>query len=80
MAASKIAITLDEELLNRLDRLVAQRQFPSRSGAVQAAVREKLARLDRTRLARECQKLDPRFERNLAEQGMRADAETWPEY
>ncbi|MEX2308046.1 MAG: ribbon-helix-helix domain-containing protein [Pirellulales bacterium] len=80
MASAKIAITLDEELLDRLDSLVAERQFQSRSGAVQEAVREKLARLDRSRLARECAKLDPCFERDLAEQGMRADAETWPEY
>jgi hypothetical protein len=60
--------------------LVAARQFTSRSRAVQDAVREKLDRLDRPRLARECDKLDPRFERQLAEQGIRADAEAWPEY
>ena len=80
MATAKIAITLDEELLDRLDRLVAQRQFPSRSGAVQEAVREKLQRLDHSRLARECAKLDPAFERDLAEQGMQANAAIWPEY
>ena len=80
MSAAKIAITLDEDLVARLDQLVAARQFTSRSRAVQDAVREKLDRLDRPRLARECDKLDPRFERQLAEQGIRADAEAWPEY
>ncbi len=80
MSAAKIAITLDEDLVARLDQLVAARQFASRSRAVQDAVREKLERLDRTQLARECDKLDPRFEQQLAEQGIRADAETWPEY
>jgi metal-responsive CopG/Arc/MetJ family transcriptional regulator len=80
MSAAKIAITLDEELLYRLDDLVASRQFASRSSAVQEAVREKLARLDRTRLARESKKLDPRFERDLAEQGMGEDINSWPEY
>ena len=64
MSAAKIAITLDEDLVARLDQLVAARQFSSRSRAVQDAVREKLERLDRTRLARECEKLDPRFERS----------------
>ena len=34
------------------------------------AVREKLARVDRSRLARECAKLDPKFERALAEEGL----------
>ncbi|MEX0641287.1 MAG: ribbon-helix-helix domain-containing protein [Pirellulales bacterium] len=80
MSAAKIAITLDEDLVARLDQLVAARQFTSRSRAVQDAVREKLERLDRTRLACECEKLDPRFEQQMAEQGMGADAEIWPEY
>jgi metal-responsive CopG/Arc/MetJ family transcriptional regulator len=80
MASAKIAITLDERMLSRLDALVHERQFASRSRAVQEAVREKLARLDRTRLARECAKLDPSFEQELAEQGFDADAESWPEY
>ena len=80
MSAAKIAITLDEELVTRLDELVAQNHFASRSRAVQEAVREKLERLDRTRLVRECAKLDPQFERQLAEQGLDADAKQWPKY
>jgi metal-responsive CopG/Arc/MetJ family transcriptional regulator len=80
MAAEKIAVTLDEELVSRLDQLVAARQFPNRSRAVQEAVREKLDRMDRTRLAEQCKKLNPQFEQELAELGMNADAETWPEY
>jgi len=80
MPTAKIAITLDEALLGRLDQLVAEHQFASRSGAVQEAVREKLARLDHGRLARECEKLDARFERDMAEQGMRTDVESWPAY
>jgi metal-responsive CopG/Arc/MetJ family transcriptional regulator len=80
MAADKIAITLDEELVKRLDQLVAERHFPNRSRAVQEAVREKLERIDRTRLATECKKLDAKFEQQLAELGMNADAESWPEY
>jgi metal-responsive CopG/Arc/MetJ family transcriptional regulator len=80
MPTSKIAITLEEHLLEQIDRLVAQRQFPSRSRAVQEAVREKLARMDRNRFARECEKLNSRFERAMAEQGMGLEAESWPEY
>jgi metal-responsive CopG/Arc/MetJ family transcriptional regulator len=80
MPAEKIAVTLDHELVSRLDQLVAANQFPSRSRAVQEAVREKLDRMDRRRLANECTKLDPEYEQKLAELGMSADAETWPEY
>jgi len=80
MPTAKIAITLDEQLLEQLDRLVAQRQFSSRSRAVQEAVREKLTRMDSSRFARKCEKLDPRYEWASAERGMGIEAETWPEY
>ncbi len=80
MARSKVAISLDEATLNRLDRLVKQAVFPNRSQAVQTAVEEKLERLERSRLARECAKLDPRFEKALAEEGMTEDLSEWPEY
>ena len=61
MSASKIAISLEPRLLARLDELVEQNLFPNRSRAVQEAVREKLDRIQRGRLARECKKLDPQF-------------------
>ncbi|OQW45436.1 MAG: CopG family transcriptional regulator [Nitrospira sp. HN-bin3] len=80
MPRSKIAISLDASTLARLDTLVARATFPNRSQAIQTAVEEKLARLDRGRLARECAKLDPRFERTLAEEGLGEDVASWPEY
>jgi metal-responsive CopG/Arc/MetJ family transcriptional regulator len=80
MATTKVAISLDSELLQQLDRLVAERVFPNRSQAVQDAIRDKLVRLARTRLARECAKLDVQAERELAEEGLNRDAAEWPEY
>ncbi|NGZ95634.1 MAG: CopG family transcriptional regulator [Nitrospira sp. WS110] len=80
MPRSKIAISLDTSTLARLDTLVARATFPNRSQAIQTAVEEKLARLDRGRLARECAKLDPRFEQTLAEEGLAEDVASWPEY
>ncbi len=80
MAASKIAITIDEKTLKRLDILVKSKYFPSRSNAIQQAVTEKLTRIDKSRLARECAKLDPEFERSLAEEGIAPELEEWPEY
>ena len=79
MPKSKIAITLEEATLKRLDELVAQSMFPSRSQAVEEALGEKLSRLQHTQLARECAKLDPEFERALAEEGSE-DMSKWPEY
>jgi metal-responsive CopG/Arc/MetJ family transcriptional regulator len=70
MSKTKIAITLDVELLRKLDLLVAERRFPTRSGAIQEAVKVAVARMQWGRLDRECAKLDPVFEQQLAEQGM----------
>jgi metal-responsive CopG/Arc/MetJ family transcriptional regulator len=80
MSKSKIAITLEKATLERLDELVEHAMFPSRSRAIEEAVQEKLSRLQRTRLARECAKLDPVFERSLAEEGLTEDIRQWPEY
>ena len=80
MAKAKIAITLDEATLGRVDRLVRESYFASRSQAIQQAVEEELARLERRRLTRECAKLDPAFEKALAEEGLSEDISEWPEY
>ena len=80
MVRSKVAISLDESTLNRLDRLVKKHVFPNRSQAIEEAVAEKLARLEKSRLAQECAKLDPTFEKALAEEGLSQDLKEWPEY
>ena len=80
MQTAKIAITIDQGTLLRLDRLVTQKVFRSRSNAIQVAIQEKIERLDRTRLARECAKLDPREEQAFAEEGVAQELTQWPEY
>ena len=80
MAASKIAITLEKNMLKRLDLLVKSNFFPNRSKAIQEAVSEKLTRIEKSRLAQECAKLDPNFEQSLAEEGFTSELEEWPEY
>jgi metal-responsive CopG/Arc/MetJ family transcriptional regulator len=80
MSTMKVAITLDKDLLDRLDRLVKNRHFKNRSRAVQEAVSEKLARLERGRLSRESAKLNRRDEQAMAEEGLSSEADEWPEY
>jgi metal-responsive CopG/Arc/MetJ family transcriptional regulator len=80
MRSVKIAVTIDQELLAELDQLVNENQFPNRSRAVQEAIRDKLQRLKRSRLARECAKLDRAFEKALADEGLTEDSKQWPEY
>lgn len=80
MAKTKVAVTVDSRLLKELDGLIAGRRFANRSQAVETALAEKLERLRRSRLARECAKLDPAEEKKFAEEGLNAAAEQWPEY
>lgn len=80
MSKTKIAITLDEELIEELDRLVSDQVFQNRSRAIQQAVNEKLRHLKRSRLAKECSKLNPSFEKAMAEEGLSEDLSEWPEY
>jgi len=80
MAKTKVAVSLDAKLVDRLNTLVSQARFPNRSQAIEVALEEKLERLSRVRLARECAKLDPREERGLAEEGMHEELASWPEY
>ena len=80
MGKAKIAITLDEKIVSRLDRLVKQEAYTNRSQAIEAAIRDKLQRLDRTRLVQELSKIDPQYEKALAEEGIATDRAAWPEF
>ena len=80
MATAKIAITIEERLLNRLDMLVKSHIFPNRSKAIQEAVMEKLNKIEQNRLEVECLKLNPEFEQALADEGISSEIEEWPEY
>lgn len=77
---AKVAISLNGQTLGRLDRLVKAHVFPNRSQAIQLAIDEKLARMDKNRLARECSKANPTHEKAMAEEGMPWELAEWPEY
>ena len=80
MSTAKITISIDEGLLKRVDRLVRSRRFPNRSQAIQTAVHEKISRIDKTRLAHECSKLDKAAEQALADEGLSSEVNEWPKY
>ena len=77
---AKVAITPKQTVLERVDRLIEEQICPNRGRGIEDAVEEKLERLERTRLARECSKLDPAFEKALAEEGLSEELTNWPEY
>ena len=80
MTASKIAITLESDMVKRIDMLVKSNLFPNRSKAIQEAVAEKLKQIEKSRLAQECAKLDPEYEKNMAEEGFSLETDEWPAY
>jgi len=80
MGKAKIAITIDQKIVGRIDRLVKQKTFTNRSQAIEEAMHEKLVRLDKSRLARESAKLDPKMEQALAEEGILEDQQQWPQF
>ncbi|MGH7263324.1 MAG: CopG family ribbon-helix-helix protein [Candidatus Rokuibacteriota bacterium] len=80
MGSAKVAITIERDLLAQVDRWVADGRYPNRSRAIQAAVREKLERSRKRRLAEEAAKLDLDEERALAEEGLASEAAAWPAY
>lgn len=80
MRSASISIRLDIDLVARLDALVHNGSFPSRSRGIQIALEEKLARLGRTRLARECASLDPAIEQAIADEALFGVLSDWPAY
>lgn len=80
MAKAKVAVTLDMQVLEQVDELVARRVYPNRSRAVESVLAAALRRSAHTRLAAECAKLDPKEEIAMAEEGMEVTAREWPPY
>jgi Arc/MetJ-type ribon-helix-helix transcriptional regulator len=79
MSTTKVAVTLERDTLEEIDRWVRQGHFPSRSRAIQTALAEMTARRKRRRLIEELAKVDRKQERALAEAGFSGDT-YWPEY
>ena len=79
MSTTKVAVSLETNTLKEIDRLVREGRFPSRSRAIQTALAEMTARQKHRRLIEELAKLNPKEERELAEEFF-AGEPPWPEY
>ncbi len=80
MPKSKIAITMKKEILEEIDDWVREKIFPNRSQAIESAMQDRIDRRRKTRLGRECRKLDAAQEQRFAEEGLKRDGTEWPEY
>jgi Arc/MetJ-type ribon-helix-helix transcriptional regulator len=79
MSTTKVAVSLETRTLREIDRLVREGYFPSRSRAIQTALAEMTARRKHQRLIQELAKLNPKEERELAEEFFAGES-PWPEY
>lgn len=80
MSMAKIAISIDNLQLKKIDHYVDQKIFKNRSQAFQLSIEQVLQHLEHSRLAAECSKLDVQFEQDLADVGLNEDLESWPKY
>lgn len=71
MKRAKIAVSLDQALLDKVDSYVDRQLFKSRSQAVQISLRQSVERIEHKRLSEECKKLDITAERRMADEGLR---------
>ena len=80
MSTAKIAVSIDEKQLKKIDFYVKKHIFKSRSQAFQISISQTLEHLEHDRLTKECAKLDARFEQEMADTGLDEDLESWPKY
>jgi Arc/MetJ-type ribon-helix-helix transcriptional regulator len=75
MTTTKVAVSIDAELLREVDDWVARGDFPSRSRAVQAGLsRLQNERAQRGSMLAELSKLDPEEERSLTDEWLEGEA------
>lgn len=80
MSVAKITISMEQQLVAKIDQLIKDRIFRNRSQAIQSAIKEKISRIEHSRLAKECAKLNITFEQELADEGLSTELKEWPEY
>jgi Arc/MetJ-type ribon-helix-helix transcriptional regulator len=78
MGIAKIAVSIDEKQLKKIDFYVKKHVFKSRSQAFQESIKQTLEHLEHDRLAKECANLDPDFEQEMADMGLDEDLAAWP--
>jgi metal-responsive CopG/Arc/MetJ family transcriptional regulator len=80
MSVAKVAISIEDKLLKKVDFYVKKGVYKSRSQAIQLAMNDAIAHLEHKRLANECAKLNINEEQQLADLGLNEDLNEWPKY
>jgi len=80
MPTKKITITLEENTVDDIDKLVKGNKYKSRSKAIQKAIEEYIKMAEKQKLYDQIDKLDEEEEMKVAEETMEAVNEIWDEY
>lgn len=80
MSMTKIAISIDASQLSKVDFYVKQKLFKNRSQVFQLSINQIIKFLEHDRLAKECAKLDIKYEQEMADEGLAEDFSEWPKY
>lgn len=80
MSTAKIAVSISEQQLKKIDFYVKSHVFKNRSQAFQIAINQTLEQLEHKRLARECAKLNIQAEQEMADMGLEEDLDSWEKY
>ena len=75
MATKSINVTIDEELLTRLDLLVSAGRYPNRSRSIEDAIKSKLKELDEEAIGEQAKLLD----KKESEEWFEGELESWQE-
>ena len=80
MSTKKITVTLQENVVERLDSLVKNHHHKSRSKAVQIAINDYLKNMEKQKMYAQIDKMDLEEEMQVAEESLEAANEIWTEY
>ncbi len=80
MSMAKVAVSIDDKQLRKIDFYVKKKIFKNRSQAFQQSISQTLDHLEHDRLAKECAKLEISFEQDMADVGLDEDLASWPKY
>lgn len=75
MPTKSINITIDQEILAKLDSIVANKSYPNRSRIIEEAIKEKLQILDEQIIGEQAKLLT----QNEAEEWLEGELELWQE-
>lgn len=80
MPKAKIAITINEDIVDKIDQLVKKHDYQNRSQVIEDAIREKLLKINKYRLSKELNNIDIDEERKMAEEGIEGEINEWAQY